>query len=336
MATCCNNCKWLSSTGRPGEPEKPFCLRNRSTSILLKSVFCDHLEACPDYDDLRRMKVEIRQFVSCVIEAIGSHFSSNDLAVLDLQNRLSRLETELGVTNPPSSVQSVETKAENKPAKVELPVSSLEVKAAQVESPSTREKYKWRSFNDVQRIGAVQILKLLLPKPNDSRNTRFLATQIGIAPGRTQTIINGLIQRNLLKEHRFDKKKPWYGVPPERTKEVDQWISDHSEGVPAATVVEPERHSSLVTDLPPPKEVATRSKKVEDPGEGHPVATLQRTSLDTLILTYPDGKKKSGSRIHDLKRAAWRKGFTINELPDKRVEITYLNSKRDHRARASR
>ena len=337
MATCCNNCKWLSPTGRPGNPERPFCLKNLETSILGTSVLRTHPDPCTEYYDLGRIKAEVKHLIVAVLEALGGYLSKNDLEILDLRTRLSKLEgsPEVGRESDPSQ-PVVEPPATDSPAVAQK--TSIEPPAVEepvLESPRVRETYKGRVFTSVQKTAAVKILQFLLPRPTDSRNTNFLATQTGLKIGATQTVIKGLISRDLLREVPLGGVKIWYGVPPDRLSEVRAWISESSDELPgdATSVV-------AQTNTPPsvdsrPLDNSPKSNKPVDPGPGAPVANLQKIhNLPTL--TYPDGKYKQATshNPYDLKRSAWRRGYTVVELPEKRAEIAYIH--RGRRNRASR
>lgn len=296
MPTCCDNCKWLNRSNLSTP-----CLRGRPAAASPLGVFCIGTDPCLDFHDLTPLRGMVRNLLTSVIDqivdAVIDSSTGTELILQDLQTRLSRLEGESKspvVIDSPQQVQKL----------IPSPPESAELK-----------KHSHRVFTSVQKGAAIKILGNLVAKPKDSNNIIYLSKLVGLPRGQSQTIVKGLENRGLLKEHRFGSKVH-YGVHPDKVTEVHDWISSHSD--PEVATTQPSSE--------------TKPTKLEDPGVGHRIAKIERLNLGYRVIMADDVQETKSRSINDAKKIAWRKGFTVDpEVVDKRSEVLHRQSPRRSR-----
>jgi hypothetical protein len=295
MPTCCDNCKWLNRSNLSNP-----CLRGRPAAASPLGVFCGGTDPCPDFHDLTPLRGMVRNLLTSVIDqivdAVIDSSTGTELILQDLKTRVSGLEVESKspvVVDSPQQVQK-------------LPPTPPE---------TTEKRHSYRVFTSAQKDAAIKILGNLVAKPKDSNNIIYLSKLVGLPRGQSQTIVKGLENRGLLKEHRFGSKVH-YGVPPDKVTEIHNWISTHS--------------GTEVHTIKPRSEI--KPAKLEDPGIGHRIAKIERLNIGYRVIMADEVQETKSRSINDAKKIAWRKGFTVDpEVVDKRSEVLHLQSPRRSR-----
>ena len=273
--------------------------------------------------------MDLKEVAKIFIEAVITEVSSYELVIKDLRDRVARLETSGGVIHQ-----------ESVPTEVIRKSQPSEVSSASTPKPSVKSSVKDRHLKF-----AVAIVKMLLKNQKEGKSPKTISAMLvskfpaeRVKLRATITILSELVLDQLVEAIEVKKNQNQYNVPESMVSTAREWVQAHSStmsgDVPEGLVVE----TPGVSETSSFESKQLKSKKVVDPGPGAPVATLQRIHT-VLTLVYLDGKYKSstGHNSYDLKRSAWRKGYTVTELEEKKAEVTYLHTRgKRSRERASR
>ena len=241
--------------------------------------------------------MDLKEVARIFIEAVVAEVSGYELVIKGLQDRVTKLE-DAGVAVPQGSPPSVVIE---KPQPIERPLTPQT-------SITSAVKAHHLKF-------AVAIVKMLLKNQKEGKSPQTISTMLvdkfpteRVKLRATITILNELIEDQLVEAISIKKKQNQYNVPESRVSTAREWVQANS-------AVGTSTDSSVV--VKPPKEAE--------------LAILDESRDGGFVMRLPNGSTRfSKNRTRTLKSEATKMGFkwrwATEELAkkyEKKVEVLY-------------